>query len=603
MQAQAGVHASPAVPGADGHGVAFAFGGDKPGSRGHTVMIVDGRTGDTVDSKTGNGSATFQGFTSAKDQGLLWLHAFQMTMLATDGSAAYDLATMGNVFQGVFATAKDGSRVFVGGEGGVSDWATPLPHSVDGNYYPGPLGSAFAYFAGSVTPLPMDDDRATDLVALPHDYQAYNLSQNVGAYGANPHAVDAYPHGVAVLQATGARAATGDDAADSAPPARRKRAATAAPLPVHTMPVGVAEAPHQILSKQPASGHVETADIRGYTPKQLNRRLGLTGDGSGQTVAIAIAYDYPTAKEDLNHYSQQFGLPQTCDVAPDQTDCFHFEVTYADGTKPASDANWNQEAALDIESVHAVAPKARIVLVEAKDASAAALYRAVDAAATLNPAAINNSWGMPEFSEESFYDSHCDLTNSVCVQSTGDAGHPAGYSSTNPHVLAVGGTHLELDAGGNTISESAWASGGGGLSYFEERPAYQKSANRTGRRGTPDVSFDADPHTGIAMYVTVQGQHYWMQVGGTSLSSPLWAGILSTADQLRVAHDKSPLVVDGKHGDTLHRAVYDLGDALFDVTDGSNGLCGAECTAGPGYDTATGLGSPLAGIDVALAKK
>lgn len=82
--------------------------------------------------------------------------------------------------------------------------------------------------------------------------------------------------------------------------------------------------------------------------------------------------------------------------------------------------------------MHSVAPHAKIVLVESADASMAALERADDAAAALHPAAVSNSWGSGEFSEEGFYDGHCKLADSVCVQSTGDAGHPSGYSATNP---------------------------------------------------------------------------------------------------------------------------------------------------------------------------
>ncbi|HWK93394.1 MAG TPA: hypothetical protein VNR17_14155 [Luteimicrobium sp.] len=605
VESQAGVYASKDVPGVDGHGVVFTFGGDKPATSRHTAMIVDGRTGATVSELTTNGSATFQGYASSPTQGLAWLHAFMDTVLPADGSAPYAMHTLPNIQQGVYATAQDGSELLVGGVGGIEAWKTPLKESTDDDYYASPAASAFAYFAGSVTPLPLDADKATDLVALQQDYAAYNLNENVGGYAADPYATDAFPHGLTVLQATGSSGAATKDAAAPVPSAAETESATSTTaLKTGALPVGTASAPHQILSRSVARPTADDGETtRGYTPQQIQKRLGLTGDGTGQTVAISIAYDYPTAKSDLDHYAAHFGLPLTCDsAAADPSDCFDMDVVYADGTKPVQDDGWNEEAALDLESVHSVAPHAKIVLVEGKDASAEGLYRAIDTAASLHPAAINNSWGMPEFSEESFYDVHCELST-VCTQSTGDDAWPSGYSATNPAILAVGGTNLALDADGNTTGESAWSNTGGGYSFFEKRPSYQDGVVTSRYRGTPDVSFVADPNTGVAVYVTLaeQGGSYWMEVGGTSLSSPMWAGILADADQLRAADGKAPFASAGKDGDTIHEAVYSLGDALSDVTTGANGLCGAECTAGPGYDTVTGLGSPLAGIDKALA--
>lgn len=235
--------------------------------------------------------------------------------------------------------------------------------------------------------------------------------------------------------------------------------------------------------------------------------------------------------------------------------------------------------------------------------AATALNKAIDVAAAHHPAAVNNSWGMSEFSEESYYDRHCKLADSVCTQSTGDYGYPAGYSSTNPYALAIGGTNLVLGDDGSTTSESAWTSTGGGLSYFEPRPAYQDGVNTSASRGAPDVSFVADPRTGVAVYTTATGTPRWMEVGGTSLSAPIWAGIMAATDQLRADAGKQPLAVAGPDGDSVHRSVYALGDALRDITSGSNGACGTECTAGPGYDTVTGLGSPNPGVDRALAAK
>ncbi|NUS15342.1 MAG: hypothetical protein HOY69_28785 [Streptomyces sp.] len=603
IEQQAGAFASPAIPGANGHGVAFAFGGDKPATREHRVQIVDGTTGKVLSERESTGAPTFQGFAASQKYGLVELHAFLMTVYPSDGSAPYDIHTIPNAQQAVFAVTTGGAETFVAGVGGLEQYAQPFP-DVSPNFVSS-TSEAFSQFAGLVTPVDLTGGgTATELVGLPRDWAAYDLNQNTGGYGSDMIATDHFPHGVTVQQIDDTSKATegAPKAAPRAPTATTAAAeAPAGPVNDPQLPKGTATPSLKIHSSLQVSPGDTAETTRGYTPQQIRARLGLTGDGSGQTIAIVDAYDYPTAASDLNHFAGHFGLPQTCDSVPAGTDCFDFQQVYADGTQPPANANWEEEEALDIEWAHAVAPHAKIVLVEAADASAAGLYRAVDKAAALHPAAVSNSWGMSEFSEESFYDGHCKLADAVCTQSTGDAGYPAGYSSTNPNALAIGGTTLQLDADGNTLGETAWSSTGGGLSYFEKRPAYQDGVQSAPFRATPDVSFVADPATGVAVYTTATGRALWLEVGGTSLSAPVWGALLTAADQLRATAGKPHLAVAGPDGDTAHADVYALGGKLNDVTSGSNGLCGAECTAGPGYDTVTGLGSPLAGVDTALA--
>ncbi|MFI0724514.1 hypothetical protein [Streptomyces sp. NPDC021224] len=597
IEQQAGAFASPAIPSAGGHGVAFAFGGDKPGAP-HQVQIVDGRTGTVISARDTIGSNTFQGFAASRRYGLVELHAFEVTVYPADGGAAHDVRLNVNPQQGAFVTTTGGTETFVMGVGGIEQFDQPFPQPEDTL---AATSTAFSQFAGSVTPVSLTGaGPGTELVGLPYDYAAYALNQEVGSYGADMAAPDAFPHGVTVQQI--------DDTAKAAEPAPKSLlkapaagSAAAAPVKDPALPSGTAAPALKVQASVQVGPHDTTETTRGYTPQQIRARLGLTGDGTGQTVAVVDAYDYPNATSDLDHFAGHFGLPQTCDSVPAGTDCFDFRQVYADGTRPEANPGWEEEEALDIEWAHAVAPHATIVLVEAADASAAGLYRAVDKAAALHPAVVSNSWGMAEFSEESFYDDHCELADSVCTQSTGDAGYPAGYSSTNPNALAVGGTSLQLDADGATLGETAWRSTGGGLSYFEKRPAYQDGVQGSAYRATPDVSFVADPQTGVAVYTTATGDPLWLEVGGTSLSAPVWGALLTDADQLRATAGKHPLAVAGPDGDTAHGDVYGLGSRLSDITAGSNGACGAECTAGPGYDTVTGLGSPLAGVDKALA--
>jgi subtilase family serine protease len=346
----------------------------------------------------------------------------------------------------------------------------------------------------------------------------------------------------------------------------------------------------------------------GYTATELRAYLQLSGTGAGQKVAIVDAYDDPYAQRDLTTYSKQFGLPLPC-TKKRTAGCFVFQVVhpYGLGGVNTDGQDWTLEESLDMDMVHAMAPQASIVLVEARNSNAG-LYRALGYAAGLHTAVVSNSWGGTESAGETKRDHYCQLATGVCTASAGDNGNPGGYPAFNPAVVAVGGTTLGLTYTGTVTSETAWSldscgtgGTGGGVSLYEPRPAYQDQVNPYPNRGTPDVSFDANPCTGVAVYSTADGG--WLQVGGTSTGAPAWAGILASADQLRAAAGKPALTAAGY---AAQQALYGLatgrhGQPLYDVTSGSNGSCGAICTAGPGYDFLTGLGSPRPGIDTALA--
>ena len=161
--------------------------------------------------------------------------------------------------------------------------------------------------------------------------------------------------------------------------------------------------------------------------------------------------------------------------------------------------------------------------------------------------------------------------------------------------MAVGGTSLHVDAAGNVLSQSAWTGSGGGLSRVYPRPAYQTFIQRNAKRSTPDSSMVADPQTGVAVYTISPstGQGYWQILGGTSLSAQLFAGLVAIADQGRALRGAGTL--DGP-GQTLP-AIYSLPSSDFqDVARGRTGLA-----ATPGYDLATGRGTPTAALLMDLA--
>ena len=268
----------------------------------------------------------------------------------------------------------------------------------------------------------------------------------------------------------------------------------------------------------------------GLNPAVMKSAYGFstsTSAGSGMTVGIVDAYDLPSAENDLNVFSQQFSLP-FCTTA---NGCFK-KVNQTGGTKyPRYNSGWGLEIALDIEWAHAIAPGAKILLVEASSNSFNNLLAAEDYASS-HAQYVSNSWGGSEFSGETTYDSHFAKSGVSYFASAGDAGLPAEYPSASSKVISVGGTTLTFNLDGTFASETGWSSGGGGCSIYETATTAQSGfssypqVNCSGKRATPDVSLDAAPNSGAAVYdsSSYYGQTGWYQVGGTSLSSPMWAG-------------------------------------------------------------------------------
>ena len=163
-------------------------------------------------------------------------------------------------------------------------------------------------------------------------------------------------------------------------------------------------------------------------------------------------------------------------------------------------------------------------------------------------------------------------------------------------MIGVGGTSLTLDAGGNYGSEAAWSGSGGGLSRYENEPLDQEQFaipdDSHGSRGVPDVSYNANPGTGYAIYdsVGINGYTGWFQVGGTSAGAPQWAALVAITNSQRAAARKANLTST----DTAlySTAKVNLGANFHAVTTGTNGSCGVLCDARAGYDYVTGLGTP-----------
>jgi subtilase family serine protease len=336
--------------------------------------------------------------------------------------------------------------------------------------------------------------------------------------------------------------------------------------------------------------------LSGISPQQLTSAYGLNGitftssngstikgDGTGETIAVIEAFHDPTIVSDLNTFDQAYGLPN-----PTLT------VDNLAGNK--TNDGWALEESLDVEWAHAIAPGANILVVEASSQTLKALVTAVNLARnTPGVVAISMSWGFNEFAEETTYNSTFSTpaghTGITFVAASGDSGFEGGaeWPSVAPSVVAVGGTSLYVSGSGEYLSESVWVGSSGGYSFYEAEPAYQRAVQNTGKRSSPDVSFDADPNTGVSVYETSPqtGQGSWAVVGGTSLGTPAWAAIIAIVDQGRAVEGKGSL----NGGSQTLPTLYSLPSSDFHqiASFGRKGRLTAEPTA----NTATGRGTPI----------
>jgi subtilase family serine protease len=337
----------------------------------------------------------------------------------------------------------------------------------------------------------------------------------------------------------------------------------------------------------------------GLTPSQISNAYGFnlsnySGDsatGQGQTIAIIDAYNDPNIQSDLTAFDNQFSLPNPPS----------FSIVNQNGgttlpppppPSPPGSATWTQEISLDVEWAHALAPQANILLVEANSNNLSDLFQAASyAAAQPGVSVVSMSWGTPEFSGETSDDSvfttpsgHQGVT---FVESSGDSGAPGNWVS--PNVVAAGGTTLTIDHNNNYVSETGWGGSGGGISQYESKPSYQSQVTQSStQRTTPDIAFDADPSSGVAVYDSLDfgASTPWNAIGGTSFSAPAWGALIATADQARAFRGEGSL--DGP-SQTLPLLYSMPTSAFHDITSGFNGYY-----AGTGYDLVTGLGSPIA---------
>ena len=383
--------------------------------------------------------------------------------------------------------------------------------------------------------------------------------------------------------------------------------------------------PRRLLS---ASQQISTFDptTDGFTPALIRHAYGfdqttfgtIPADGRGQTIAIVDAQDNPTIQSDLSTFDAQFGL-----AAPPS-----FKVVSQRGGSdlPVPDPGWASEITLDVEWSHAIAPMANILLVETDSQDWPNLMAGVDYARhQAGVSVVSMSFGGNEFfqfnggeGDQRQFDpvfftpaGHAGVT---FVAAAGDHTSQAGvlWPAASPSVLTVGGTTLTLkDQAGTYGNEVYWSGTNSGYSNLELEPSYQQGVQQTGYRMSPDVTYNADPATGFAVFSDFAFGG-WLPggIGGTSAGAPQWSALLAIVNQGRALHGLSSL--DGATQTlpilySLYAPPFSPGYSTYtryftDVNEAGSpvvtwrwgGTAFNDNIPIQGFDTATGLGSPKA---------
>ncbi|EFD92829.1 MAG: peptidase S8 and S53 subtilisin kexin sedolisin [Candidatus Parvarchaeum acidophilus ARMAN-5] len=305
-------------------------------------------------------------------------------------------------------------------------------------------------------------------------------------------------------------------------------------------------------------------------------------NGKGQNIAIVVAYGDSQLQQDVNAYDSYYGLSAL-------TNGSNLFIEYPFGKPSSSSTNWTGETALDVETIHSLAPGSNIYLIVAPNDSW--LFQAVNyTIENINTDIISLSWGASEFG---YNQQSIDYFNQILASgqskginifvATGDSGAYNGQNTLNvnfpassPNVIAVGGTRLSVYSNGDYESEVGWNQSGGGDSQFFSRPSFQPDISSY--RMVPDVAFNAG--TPVCVYVNSTMEGFY----GTSVAAPSFAALDALVNQ-NAGNDIGYL------DDSLYKIYNSLGSLVFNnITSGCNGF---YCADGS-YNRVTGLGSPKA---------
>jgi subtilase family serine protease len=360
------------------------------------------------------------------------------------------------------------------------------------------------------------------------------------------------------------------------------------------------------------------------TPQALRVAYGIDSlinkgfTGKGQTIIDLVSFGSPTLQQDMQVFDQTFGLPPANMQVISPLNMPVYDPRH-------DKAGWAQETEMDVEIIHALAPAAKIIVLQSPVAETEGIvglpqYLQLQQYVIAHHLGyiVSQSWGASELTLQdaqgqrelqqwnsilqtgttkdhiTYFSASGDTGATDYIDDRNDLGNvPAtSFAADSPWVTGVGGTTLSIT--GSISSEIAWSDSGGGFSQFYKIPSYQKLLpakvlqELNNRRGVPDVSAEADPTTGLPVYLAGQ----WSLAGGTSASTPVWAAIEAIANQ-----------VAGHPLGFINPALYKLGTSatylrdFHDITQGNNsnpqaGVTGYQAVMG--WNPVTGLGTPKA---------
>jgi hypothetical protein len=339
------------------------------------------------------------------------------------------------------------------------------------------------------------------------------------------------------------------------------------------------------------------AAVPGFGPSSLRSAYGLAKNaarkGRGETVAIVDAFRDPDAASNLASYRSHFGLG-ACTTS---SGCLRI-VNQAGKSSPlpAASFSWAVEESLDLDMVSAICPRCRLLLIEAKSSTTPSLGVAEDTAVRLGARFVSNSWSGTEFPGQGAFNHYFNHPGDAIVFSSGDAGYGPVYPADLQYVTSVGGTALRhKPSGSRSWTETVWGSTdpavtggtGSGCSTLTAKPSWQRkpvdiAAGGCANRTENDVSADASPATGVAIFDTYRTHGTWAELGGTSAATPIISAAYALAGY--PARRSYPSSYPYQHPARFH-----------DVKSGVNGKCPAGsylCHGKDGYDAPTGVGTP-----------
>ncbi|MGW7446055.1 protease pro-enzyme activation domain-containing protein [Kitasatospora sp. NPDC054795] len=354
---------------------------------------------------------------------------------------------------------------------------------------------------------------------------------------------------------------------------------------------------NRIATPNAVTPNAASATPSGMAPAQYTGAYNLnkTGaDGTGTTVALWEFDGYKSSN--LTTYDSQYGLSGPA-VSTVSVDGANYDSAPGQG---------QGEVELDSEIVRGAAPKATQLVYEAPNSDQGEIDMANKIVTDNKVSVVSISWGSCEpdttassmtavdnaFKQAaaqgiSIFSASGDDGSRDCTRSTsGSSVKAVDFPASSPHQTGVGGTNLKVSSGNAYSSESAWSTAGGGVSTVFAKPSWQTGTGVSGTmRTVPDVSSNADPASGFAIY-TAGG---WQVYGGTSAAAPLWSGYAAQFNQKAKTAGQPVL---GEASPRLYSVANSsaYGSTFHDVTTGAN----QDFSAKAGYDQVTGWGSPVA---------